>query len=330
MTQTTRIAINGFGRIGRTILRQLLTTRSDAGVEVVLVNDIAPLETCAYLFAYDSVFGVFPQPVTEAGKALQIGGATIPFTHQSDIATLDLKGVDVVLECTGHANTPLVAHLGIDAGARQVLISGPSDAAEVTVVLGANDAAMGDAQIVSNGSCTTNALAPIMRILHDALHVEAAHMTTIHCYTSSQPMIDTPRANLARSRAGALSMVPTTTSATKLVKQVLPELKGQLTGAAVRVPTASVSAIDLTAKVRTETDIQTLHKLIAGADQTLIGSIDQPLVSTDLRGRPESLIVALPETMMQTPNDFRLFGWYDNEWGFSARMIDMAIRMASR
>lgn len=330
MTQTTRIAINGFGRIGRTILRQLLTTRADAGIEVVLVNDIADLETCAYLFAYDSVFGVFPQPVVQHKQSLTIGKTDIPFTHVSDISTLNLKDVDVVLECTGHATTPQVAHHGIDAGAAQVLISGPSEAAEVTVVLGANEEAMGDAQIVSNGSCTTNALAPIMRILHDALHVEAAHMTTIHCYTSSQPMIDTPRANLARSRAGALSMVPTTTSATKLVKQVLPELKGQLTGAAVRVPTASVSAIDLTAKVQEQTDMQTLHKLVAGADQTLIGAIDQPLVSTDLRGRPESLIVALPETMMQTPHDFRLFGWYDNEWGFSARMIDMAIRMAGR
>ena len=330
MTQTTRIAINGFGRIGRTILRQLLTSRADAGVEVVLVNDIADLETCAYLFAYDSVFGVFPQPVVQQKQSLTIGKTDIPFTHVSDISTLNLANVDVVLECTGHANTPQIAHHGIDAGARQVLISGPSEAAEVTVVLGANDAALGDAQIVSNGSCTTNALAPIMRILHDALHVEAAHMTTIHCYTGSQPTVDKPGADFARSRAAALSMVPTTTSATKLVKQVLPELKGQLTGAAVRVPMASVSAIDLTAKVRNQTDIQALHKLIDGANQSLIGAIDQPLVSTDLRGRPESLIVALPETMMQTPHDFRLFGWYDNEWGFSARMIDMAIRMAGR
>lgn len=330
MSTPIRIAINGFGRIGRTILRQLLTSRADAGIEVALVNDIAPLDTCAYLLNYDSVFGVFPGSVTETRSSLKIDNVDVPFTNLADISTLDLRNVDVVLECTGHANTTDIARRGIDAGAQRVLISGPSPAAEVTVVMGANDADLGDARIISNGSCTTNALAPILRLIHDALGIAAAHMTTIHCYTSSQPMIDTPRADLARSRAGALSMVPTTTSATKLVKAVLPDLKSQITGAAVRVPTASVSAIDLTATVNNATDVEALIGLVRQADPAIIGYITQPLVSTDLRMRSESLIVALPETMMQSPHHLRLFGWYDNEWGFSARMIDQTLRMATR
>ena len=327
---TIRIAINGFGRIGRTILRQLLTTRADAGIEVALVNDIADLETCAYLFAYDSVFGVFPEPVEQTGTALRIGESEVAFSHVPDISVLDLSGIDVVLECTGHANTPQIAAHGLVAGARQVLISGPSPAADVTVVMGANDADLADALIVSNASCTTNAVAPILRYLDEALGLEAAHNTTIHCYTSSQPMIDTPRAGLARSRAGALSMVPTTTSATKLVGHVLPHLASRITGAAVRVPTASVSAIDLVATVRAKVTAEKINDLVRAADSAIIGHIDLPLVSSDLRKRPESLVVALPETMVQGPHQFRLFGWYDNEWGFSARMIDMALRMAAR
>lgn len=327
---TIRIAINGFGRIGRTILRQLLTTRKDSGIEVALVNDIAGLDTCAYLFAYDSVFGVFPDPVEQADKALVIGDVMVPFTHTADLAILDLSDVDIVLECTGHAKTKQFAEAGLQAGAGNVLISGPSDVAETTVVMGANDADLGSARIVSNASCTTNALAPMLKIIDDALKVETAHMTTIHCYTSSQPMIDTPRAALARSRAGALSMVPTTTSATQQVKRVLPDLAERITGAAVRVPTASVSAVDLTVTVNRETTRQMIETLVKEADPQIIGWTDLPLVSTDLRSRPESLIVALPETILQSSHQFRLFGWYDNEWGFSARMIDQALRIASR
>lgn len=327
---TTRIAINGFGRIGRTILRQLLTTRAQEDIEIVLVNDIASLETCAYLFTYDSVFGVYPEPVVQAEKALRIGDTQVPFTHTADLAILDLVGVDIVLECTGHAKTKQFAEAGLAAGASQVLISGPSDVAEVTVVMGANDAALGQARIVSNASCTTNALAPILKIIDDTLGLETAHMTTIHCYTSSQPMIDTPRGALARSRAGALSMVPTTTSATEQVKVVLPMLADKITGAAVRVPTASVSAIDLNVTTRAEVDADLINALVKEADANLIGWTVQPLVSTDLRKRPESLVVALPETICQSARQFRLFGWYDNEWGFSARMIDQALVMAGR
>ena len=325
-----RVLINGFGRIGRTILRQLLTTRTDAGIEVAGINDIAPLDLCAYLFAYDSVFGPFPGAVSGTDGALRIGDRSIPFTQTRDLSTLDLQGVDLVLECTGVARTSDIAARGLTAGARAVLISGPSPAAEVTVVMGANDDDLRDARIVSNASCTTNALAPVVKHLHGALGITAAHMTTIHCYTSSQPMTDAPRGDFARSRAGALSMVPTTTSATELVTAVVPELAGRITGAAVRVPVASVSCIDLTATVTRPVTTAALHDVLRRADPALIGSTDLPLVSSDLRGRHESLVLALPECFATTEHQIRVFGWYDNEWGFSARMIDMAVRMGGR
>lgn len=328
MSDPIRIAINGFGRIGRTILRQLLA--ADQGIEVVLINDIAPLETCAYLFAYDSVFGVYPEPVRETKEGLEIGGRTVRFTQAPDISALDLRGVDVVLECTGRSKTRESAERGLKAGARNVLLSGPSTIADATVVMGANDDAMGDHRLISNASCTTNALAPIVRHLDGAVGITSAHMTTIHCYTSSQPMTDSPRETLERSRAGALSMVPTTSSATHLVAEVLPHLKDHITGAAVRVPTASVSCIDLTFTSRDATDATALNDLIRGADTRIIGTTDMPLVSMDLRKRPESLIVACPETMSASAHQHRIFGWYDNEWGFSARMIDMTLRMAAR
>ena len=324
-----KIAINGFGRIGRTILRQVLTG-AQPDVEVVAVNDIAGAEMCAYLFGYDSTFGPFPGPVRAADGRLHAAGQAIPLTHHADLRAVDLRGVDVVLECTGRANTPQIAAAGLDAGAGAVLISGPSAAAERTIVLGANEGELGAARIVSNASCTTNALAPLLALLHRHRGIVSAHSTTIHCYTASQPMVDTPRADMARSRAGALSMVPTTTSATGLVDAVLPELAGRVTGAAVRVPTASVSAIDLTVTLAAETDVAAVNAALVAADDRLIGTTTLPLVSSDLRGRPESVIMALPETLSIAPRQVRLFGWYDNEWGFSARMCDMARRMAAR
>jgi len=325
---TLRIAINGFGRIGRTILRQLLTTHTDAPIEVVLINDIAPLETCAYLFEYDSLFGVFAQEVTEKAKSIQFGNTEIPFTHEPDLSVLDLKGIDLVLECTGIARTADVAKRGLTAGARRVIISGPSPAADATIVLGANEEGLANQSVISNASCTTNALAPLVRLLDEAFALTSVHMTTIHCYTSSQPMVDAPRGPLARSRAGALSMVPTTTSATHLVTEVLPHLDGKITGAAVRVPTASVSCIDLTFSTKNESDPETINTLISNANRAIFGATNKALVSSDLKMRPESFILAKPETMSATPNQHRVFGWYDNEWGFSAaRMIDMALKM---
>ncbi|MAY86654.1 MAG: glyceraldehyde-3-phosphate dehydrogenase [Pseudooceanicola sp.] len=325
-----KLAINGFGRIGRTILRQLLQAPRP-GVEVVAINDIASPEECAYLFHYDSTFGPYPAEVIARDGALRIGDTATALTQEPDLRNVDLSGVDVVLECTGIARTGDVASRGLTAGARNVLISGPSPAAEVTVVMGANDDALGTARVVSNASCTTNALAPLLQVVDQIGTVVQGHMTTIHCYTNSQPMVDAPRGDLARSRGGAQSMVPTTSSATDLVNTVLPGLGHRITGAALRVPVASVSAVDLVVTLEQNFDEKSFrHALQTAVSRSpVLGWTDAPLVSSDLRARPESLVIAAPELRVQGPQA-RIFGWYDNEWGFSARMIDMAARMAAR
>jgi len=326
-----RIVINGFGRIGRTVLRQILQLPEAEKVDVVRINDIAPLDTCAYLFKYDSVFGPYPGDVSQSNQSLAVNGHVIPFSAEADLSQLDLRGVDVVMECTGRANTPEIAQRGLQAGARNVLISGPSPAAEITLVRGANEEKLNGHRIVSNGSCTTNALAPLLRGLDDAIGIEAGHMTTIHCYTGSQPMVDAPRGPLERSRAGGVSMVPTTTSATKLVGKVLPQIDGVITGAAVRVPTISVSAVDLTVTWKQPVG-QPVNQMLRQifADNPVVGFTDDHVVSTDMRARPESLVIALPETLSVGERQARIFGWYDNEWGFSRRMIDMARLMTAR
>jgi len=323
---TLRIFINGFGRIGRTITRMVLTGHAD--IEIVGINDIAPLETCAYLFGYDSIFGPFPGGAEERDGGLLAGGRRIPMSHFADISALDLSGVDIVMECTGKADSRKIAERGLVAGAARVLISGPSDAADETIVLGANHERLAGQKVISNASCTTNALAPLLRLLDEAAGVESGHMTTVHCYTGSQPTVDAPRGDLVRSRAAALSMVPTTTSAGRLIGVVLPHLAHRIEARAIRVPTASVSAIDLTVQTRAPITAQRFNELVQAADPLLFGYTEMPLVSTDLRGRPESLIVAGRETSVSLGGVLRIFGWYDNEWGFSARMLDMARRMA--
>lgn len=325
-----RIAINGFGRIGRTLLRLLMTTRAADGVELVAINDIAPLPACAYLFQYDSVFGPFPGQVAHDADSLTVNGTRIPFHQTGDIRDLDLRDTDVLLECTGAAGQRAVASRGLEAGANAVLISGPSAAADVTLVLGANEDQMGDHRIISNASCTTNALAPLLKLLDEYCGIVSGHMTTVHCYTGSQPTIDKPRDDLARSRAAALSMVPTTTSAGRLIGDVLPKLAGRIEARAIRVPTASVSAIDLAVQTGRTVSVAEVNGLIEGAQGDIFGWITQPLVSTDLRGRPESLVVSGPETSLSVGGILRVFGWYDNEWGFSSRMLDMARLMAAR
>jgi len=326
-----RIVINGFGRIGRTILRQILTTPSLAGIEVVRVNDIAPLETCAYLFKYDSTFGPLPLPVEIVGEGLRIGDRHIAFSSHSDLGNADLPAVDIVLECTGKITSRAAAERGLDAGGRAVLISGPSKFADETVVLGANEDALGTARIISNSSCTTNAIAPLLRAVDALLGIERAHVTTIHCYTSSQPMVDAPRGDLARSRAGAESIVPTTTSAALELQGILPRIGACTSVAAVRVPSLSVSAIDVTLQLKNAVgaDPHAVMRAIASASD-VIGITQDPCVSRDLRGRAESLVLAVPETQTIGPHQLRLFGWYDNEWGFSARMINMARKMVAR
>ncbi|PXW68522.1 glyceraldehyde 3-phosphate dehydrogenase [Loktanella sp. PT4BL] len=320
-----RVFINGFGRIGRTMLRAH-ATGAWPDIEIVGINDIADPALCAHLFEYDSVFGPFAGDVTYADGALVVDEKAIPLTRTSDISTLDLSGVDIVLECTGKAESRAVAERGLHAGARRVLISGPSSAADLTVVLGANEANLNDQPIVSNASCTTNALAPLVKLIDDTWGLRTGWMTTIHCYTGSQPSIDAPRDDALRSRAAALSMVPTTTSAQRLLNEVLPDIAGRIEAAAVRVPVASVSAVDLSVTLDSQMTRADVHAVLR-AQSGIIGWTDKPLVSTDLRARPESLVVSLPETRVTQGGLLRVFGWYDNEWGFSCRMLDVATRM---
>lgn len=323
-----KIFINGFGRIGRTVLR-ILCKQQHPEFEIVGINDIEPLETCAYLFEFDSVFGAYAGEVAFETARLIVDGQSIPFHAESDLSALNLSDVDVVLECTGMAGARAIAERGLAAGAAKVLISGPSDEADETLVLGANDHLLKGQRIISNASCTTNALAPLMRALDDEFGLISGHMTTVHCYTGSQPTVDKPRADMARSRAAALSMVPTTTSAQRLIDKVLPHLKGRVEARAIRVPTASVSAIDLTIQTEKTVTVEAVNahlKAVARSDG-ILGWSTKPLVSTDLRARPESLIVSERETSVSVGGLLRVFGWYDNEWGFSNRMLDMARAM---
>lgn len=321
-----RVFINGFGRIGRTVLRAWAGGYAP-GIDVVGINDIAAPDLCAHLFTYDSVFGPFPGEVTLADDALFVDGRQIPLHRTPDVSQVNLAGVDILMECTGKANPRDVAERGLHAGAARVLISGPSDAADLTMVLGANDHLLSDQEIVSNASCTTNALAPMVKLLDDSWGLQTGWMTTIHCYTGSQPTIDAPRGDMLRSRAAGLSMVPTTTSAQRLLNQVLPDIAGRIEAAAVRVPTASVSAIDLTVTLQRAVALDQVHEVIR-QQSGIIGHIDKPLVSSDLRARSESLIVSLPETRVTEGGLVRVFGWYDNEWGFSCRMLDVALMMS--
>ncbi|MDO8884922.1 type I glyceraldehyde-3-phosphate dehydrogenase, partial [Pseudotabrizicola sp.] len=315
-----RVFINGFGRIGRSVLRAWAANPAQwPGLDVVGVNDIAPPEMCAHLFEYDSVFGPWRGTVALDGGALVVNGRAIALHQSADLSGLDLRGVDVVMECTGRADCDDVAKGGLRGGARRVLISGPSQAAEVTVVLGANDDSLTNQTLVSNASCTTNALAPLVRLIHREWGVVTGSMTTIHCYTGSQPTVDAPAADYARSRAAALSMVPTTTSASRLLDRVLPEISGRIEGSAVRVPVASVSCVDLVVMTERRMTVPQVNAAFHAAGG-VIGVTDRALVSTDLRARPESIVMAMPETRLTAGGLLRVFGWYDNEWGFSNRM----------
>jgi glyceraldehyde 3-phosphate dehydrogenase len=322
-----RVFINGFGRIGRSVVRAyLLSPENWPGLEIVGINDIAAPEMCAYLFEYDSVFGPWRGQVALEGGALVVDGRRLPLFRTPDLSVLDLQGVDLLMECTGRAEAREVAERGLRAGAGRVLISGPSSAADATVVLGANDGVLSGQRIVSNASCTTNALAPLAKLVHQRWGIVTGSMTTVHCYTGSQPTVDAPAADYPRSRAAALSMVPTTTSAARLLDGVLPELAGRVVAQAVRVPVASVSCVDFHLMTEARPTVDEVNAAFRAAGG-VIGATDRPLVSTDLRARPESVVMACPETKVTPGGMLRVFGWYDNEWGFSNRMLDMALRM---
>lgn len=327
---TVRVALNGFGRIGRSVLRAALSSPDHRDIEIVAVNDITGPEMAAYLFEYDSTFGPWKGTVRLEEGALIIDGRRLRLSRLRDLSAIDLSDIDIVMECTGRGGDRAVAEAGLRAGAGRVIVSGPAPSADITVVLGANDARLeARHRIVSNASCTTNALAPLARLIDREWGLETGWMTTIHCYTGSQPTVDAPGADFSRSRAAALSMVPTTTSAQRLLDVVLPDLAGRIEAAAVRVPTASVSAVDLAVLTRERPDRDAVNAALAAAGG-VIGATDRPLVSSDLRARRESIVMALPETRVTRGGLLRVFGWYDNEWGFANRMLDLARRMAPR
>src|SRR6187455_3837536 len=328
-----RVAINGFGRIGRNILRAIYEAKRN-DVEIVALNDLGPVETNAHLLRFDSVHGRFPGEVTVKGDQISLGNGAIKVTAERDPSKLPWKdlGVDVALECTGifSAKAKAVAHL--TAGAKRVLVSAPSDGADLTVVFGVNhDKLTRDHKIVSNGSCTTNCLAPVAKVLNDAVGIESGFMTTIHAYTGDQPTLDTLHKDLYRGRAAAMSMIPTSTGAAKAIGLVLPELKGKLDGVAIRVPTPNVSVIDLKIVAKRATDVKEINAAMKRASEQqlkgILGYTTAPNVSIDFNHDPHSSTFHEDQTKVQNGTLVRVMSWYDNEWGFSNRMSDTAVAM---
>ena len=328
---TVRVAINGFGRIGRNILRAIHESgRKD--IDVVAVNDLGPVETNAHLLRYDSVHGRFPHEVTVDGDQISVGKEKFKVTAIKDPSQLPWKelGVDIALECTGifTARDKAAAHLA--AGAKRVLVSAPSDGADLTVVYGINhDKLTKDHIVISNASCTTNCLAPLAAVLHETVGIEKGMMTTIHSYTGDQPTLDTMHKDLYRARAAALSQIPTSTGAAKAIGLVLPELKGKLDGISIRVPTPNVSVVDFKFIAKRSTTAQEINEaLIAASKGKLKGILSvthHPNVSIDFNHDPHSSIAALDQTKVMDGNFVSVLSWYDNEWGFSNRMGDTAV-----
>jgi glyceraldehyde 3-phosphate dehydrogenase len=327
-----RVAINGFGRIGRLVLRAILESgRKD--IQVVSVNDLGPVETNAHLLRHDSVHGKFPHEVKVNGDTIDAGTGPIKVTAIKDPAQLPHKalGVEVALECTGIFTSKEKASAHLTAGAKRVLISAPGDGADLTVVYGINDDKMKKEHIVlSNGSCTTNCLAPMAKIMNDAFGIESGFMTTIHSYTGDQPTLDTMHKDLYRARAAALNIIPTTTGAAKAIGLVLPELAGKLDGASMRVPTPNVSFIDFKFHAKKPTSADEVNKVITdAANSNRLGKIitwtKEPLVSSDLNHDPHSATFAVDQTKVIGGTFVRVVAWYDNEWGFSNRMGDTAV-----
>ncbi|MFU8822819.1 type I glyceraldehyde-3-phosphate dehydrogenase [Yoonia sp.] len=326
-----KVAINGFGRIGRNILRAIIESgRTD--IEVVAINDLGPVETNAHLLRFDSVHGRFPGTVTTTEDTIDAGRGPIKVTAIRNPADLPWGDVDVVLECTGIFTSKDACQAHLSTGAKRVLISAPGTDADKTVVFGVNHQSLtADDIIVSNASCTTNCLSPVAKVLNDAVGITKGFMTTIHSYTGDQPTLDTMHKDLYRARAAALSMIPTSTGAAKAVGLVLPELNGKLDGVAIRVPTPNVSVVDLTFEASRDTTVDEINDaIIAAADGPLKGVLGYtalPMVSSDFNHDPHSSIFHLDQTKVLDGNMVRILSWYDNEWGFSNRMADTAVAM---
>jgi len=332
---TVKVAINGFGRIGRNILRAILESeRKD--IAVVAINDLGPVETNAHLLRYDSVHGRFPGKVTVKGDTLDAGRGPMKVTAIRDPAQLPHKelGIDIALECTGIFASKEKASAHLAAGAKRVLVSAPADGADLTVVYGVNDDKLSkDHLVVSNASCTTNCLAPVASVMQNAVGIESGFMTTIHSYTGDQPTLDTMHKDLYRARAAANNIIPTSTGAAKAVGLVLPELDGKLDGSATRVPTPNVSLIDFKFVAKRTTNVEEINDaIVKAANSNRLSSIltwtDEPLVSSDLNHDPHSSTFALDQTKVLGDTFVRVVSWYDNEWGFSNRMADTAVAMA--
>jgi glyceraldehyde 3-phosphate dehydrogenase len=332
----TRVAINGFGRIGRLVARAILEN-PDAGLELVAINDLADTKSNALLFKRDSVHGTYRGEVSADGNDLIVDGKRIHVTAERDPGKLPhgANGVDIALECTGFFTDRDKAAAHLSAGAKKVLISAPAKGVDLTVVYGVNhDRLEAGHTIVSNASCTTNCLAPVAKVMHEVIGIERGLMTTIHSYTNDQKILDQIHSDLRRARAAAMSMIPTTTGAARAVGEVLPELKGKLDGSAIRVPTPNVSLVDLTFTPKRDTNLEEVNGALKAASESgplkgILAYTDEPLVSIDFNHNPASSTVDSLETAVLEGKLVRVVSWYDNEWGFSNRMVDTAAAMAA-
>ena len=328
---TVRVGINGFGRIGRCTLAHIAeSARND--VEVVKINATGPIETNAHLIRYDSVHGRFGGNVKVDGNTMDLGRGPIEMFSTYDPRELDWSGVDVVLECTGKFNDGVKSAVHLEQGAKKVLISAPAKNVDRTVVYGVNHRDMlANERMISNGSCTTNCLAPLAKVLNDAIGIERGIMTTIHSYTGDQPTLDRRHSDLYRARAAAMAMIPTSTGAAAALKEVLPEMEGRLDGTSLRVPTPNVSAVDLTFEAGKSVTVEEVNAIMAEAAANQMASVlaydPEPKVSIDFNHTPESCIFAPDQTKVIGGKTVRVLAWYDNEWGFSCRMADVAARM---
>jgi len=328
---TITVGINGFGRIGRCTLSHIAASgRED--VKVVKVNATGPLETAAHLIKYDSVHGRFPNEITLGDGTMDLGRGEMQMFSTYDMGELDWSGVDVVLECTGKFNDGEKARAHLEQGAGKVLLSAPGKNVDRTVVYGVNHADLQPGErMISNGSCTTNCLAPVAKVLHESIGITRGFMTTIHSYTGDQPTLDTMHKDLYRARAAGLNIIPTTTGAARAVGLVLPALDGRLDGTAIRVPTPNVSVVDLTFEAARDTDAEEINAAMqAAADGGLNRVLDvtrRELVSSDFNHNPHSSIFAVDQTRVMDARMGRVLAWYDNEWGFSNRMLDVAGEM---
>ncbi|KNG95605.1 type I glyceraldehyde-3-phosphate dehydrogenase [Pseudaestuariivita atlantica] len=328
---TVTVGINGFGRIGRCTLAHIAeSARND--VQVVKINATGPIETNAHLLRYDSVHGRFGGDVTVKGDTMDLGRGPMQVFSTYDPQELDWDGVDVVLECTGKFNDGHKSSVHLERGAKKVLISAPAKNVDRTVVYGVNHRdLLADERMISNGSCTTNCLAPLAKVLHEAIGIERGIMTTIHSYTGDQPTLDRRHSDLYRARAAAMAMIPTSTGAAKALKEVLPELEGRLDGTALRVPTPNVSAVDLTFEAGRDVSVDDVNAIVAEAAAGRMGSVlsydPDPKVSIDFNHTTHSSIFAPDQTKVVGGRTVRVLAWYDNEWGFSARMADVAAAM---